>query len=127
MNAALTLRSDHQVLGPASPSRDPVGDQGVYAEVKRLVARFADCDERLVTMSRRLPDLGVDRLALTDVVLGLEARFDIDLTDTEALAWRTVGEIVASVARRIREEHGKRSRVDGVRGNSRPIDARGTG
>jgi acyl carrier protein len=35
-------------------------------------------------------------------VLGLEARFDIDIADADAARWDTVGDVVAFVARRLR-------------------------
>ncbi len=51
---------------------------------------------------RPLRDLGVDELALADVVLGLETRFGIDIDDAEAATWETVGDVVGYVARRAR-------------------------
>jgi acyl carrier protein len=76
---------------------------GIAGEVRRLVARFADVETRAIIAPRALRDLGVDELALADVVLGLEARFDIDIDDADAARWDTVGDVVAFVARRSRE------------------------
>jgi acyl carrier protein len=76
---------------------------GIAGEVRRLVARFAEVETRDIVAPRALRDLGVDDLALADVVLGLEARFDIDVEDAEAARWSTVGDVVAFVARRLRD------------------------
>ena len=76
---------------------------GIAGEVRRLVARFASVEPRAVIAPSALRDLGVDELALADVVLGLETRFDIDIDDAEAATWDTVGDVVAFVARRSRE------------------------
>jgi acyl carrier protein len=75
---------------------------GIAGEVRRLVARLAQVETRAITAPQALRDLGVDELALADVVLGLEARFDIDIEDAEAARWDTVGDVVAFVARRLR-------------------------
>jgi acyl carrier protein len=76
---------------------------GIAGEVRRLVARFADVETKAIVAPRALRDLGVDELALADLVLGLEARFDIDIDDADAARWDTVGDVVAFVARRSRE------------------------
>ena len=70
--------------------------QHVLAKLKAV-----GCDK--VVAPTTLHDLGIDELALADVVLGLETRFDIDIDDTEATAWQTVGDVVGLVARRMRE------------------------
>jgi acyl carrier protein len=75
---------------------------GIAKEVRRLVVRFAEVNKAAVVAPRPLRDLGVDELALADVVLGLETRFGIDIDDAEAAAWETVGDVVGYVARRAR-------------------------
>jgi len=74
---------------------------GIGSEVRRLLARFAEVDAGTVVAPRALVDLGVTDLALADVMLGLETRFDIDIDDDEAQRWETVGDIVDFVARRV--------------------------
>ena len=75
---------------------------GIANEVRRLVVRFAEADTAAVVAPRPLRELGVDELALADVVLGLETRFGIDIDDAEAASWETVGDVVGFVARRVR-------------------------
>jgi acyl carrier protein len=89
----------HARTGPPSERARIVGIAG---EVRRLVARFAEVETKAIVAPHALRDLGVDELALADVVLGLEARFDIDIDDAEAARWDTVGDVVAFVARRLR-------------------------
>jgi acyl carrier protein len=76
---------------------------GIAGEVRRLVARFADVETKAIVAPRALRDVGVDERAVADIVLGLEARFDIDIDDADAARWDTVGDVVAFVARRSRE------------------------
>jgi acyl carrier protein len=76
---------------------------GIAKEVRRLVVRFAEANKAAVVAPRPLRDLGVDELALADVVLGLETRFGIDIDDAEAATWETVGDVVGYVARRTRD------------------------
>jgi acyl carrier protein len=90
----------------AGPHSERARIVGIANEVRRLVVRFAEADARGVVAPTALHDLGIDDLALADVVLGLETRFDIDIEDTEATAWQTVGDVVGLVARRVRETRG---------------------
>jgi len=87
----------------AGPRSERARIVGIANEVRRLVVRYADADSRAVVAPRALSDLGIDDLALADVVLGLETRFDIDIEDAEAGQWETVGDVVGFVARRVRE------------------------
>ena len=87
----------------AGPHSERARIVGIAHEVRRLVVRFTDVDAKAVVAPSALSDLGIDELALADVVLGLETRFDIDIDDSEATAWQTVGDVVGLVARRVRE------------------------
>lgn len=76
---------------------------GIANEIRRLVSRFTEKDVHFIVAPRTLTELGVDEVALADVVLGLESRFDIDIAADEATAWSTVGDVVAFVAQRSRD------------------------
>jgi acyl carrier protein len=76
---------------------------GIATEVRRLVARYTDADPRSVVAPRTLADLGLRDVALADVVLGLETRFNLDIDDAAPRTWETVGDVVGFVARRLRE------------------------
>jgi acyl carrier protein len=99
-NVSPELVETHEHTCPRSERARIVG---IAAEVRRLVARFADVEAKAVIAPRVLRDIGLDDLALADVVLGLETRFDIDIDDAEAAQWGTVGDVVGFVARRVRE------------------------
>jgi acyl carrier protein len=102
-----TLAAEHAETRPHAGARsERARIVGIANEVRRLVVRFADADARAVVAPTALHDLGIDELALADVVLGLETRFDIDIDDSEATAWETVGDVVGLVARRVRETRG---------------------
>lgn len=89
----------------AGPRSERARIVAIAGEVRRLVVRFAEADARSVVAPTPLLNLGIDELALADVVLGLETRFEIDIDDSEARAWQTVGDVVGLVARRVREAH----------------------
>jgi acyl carrier protein len=75
----------------------------IATEVRRLVARSIDADPRSVVAPLVLADLGLSEGALADVVFGLETQFDLDIDDAAPRTWETVGDVVAFVARRLRE------------------------
>jgi acyl carrier protein len=90
----------------ASPHAAPWTERarvvGIGVEVQRLVGRYGEAEAAAIVAPRPLRELGVDDLALADVVLGLETRFDVDIDDAEASTWVTVGDVVGSVARKLR-------------------------
>jgi acyl carrier protein len=87
----------------AGPGSERARIVGIAGEVQKLVARFAEVEPQAIVAPSALSELGVRDVALADVVLGLEARFDIDIDDSEANRWQTVGDVVGFVARRVRE------------------------
>jgi acyl carrier protein len=84
--------------GYAGPRSERARIIGIANEVRHLVARFAGVAAGEVIATRELIELGVDDMALSDVVLGLEARFEIDIDYDAAKRWQNVGDIVAAVA-----------------------------
>jgi acyl carrier protein len=101
-----TFAAEHAETRPhARPRSERARIVGIANEVRRLVVRFADADAKAVVAPSTLRELGIDELALADVVLGLETQFDIDIDDAEATQWQTVGDVVGLVARRMREPH----------------------
>jgi acyl carrier protein len=79
---------------------------GIATEVRRLVARYTDADPRSIVAPLPLEDLGLSDVALADVVLGLEVKFDLDIEDGAPRKWETVGDVVGFVAQRTRETRG---------------------
>jgi acyl carrier protein len=97
----------YQVETPArsAPRSERARILAIAAEVQRLLGRYAEGERVAIVAPRALRDLGLDEPALADVVLGLEASFDIDIADGEAATWTTVGDVVGFVAKRVREAH----------------------
>ena len=75
---------------------------GIGAEVRRLVRQYGEAATAAILGPSPLRELGVDGIALADLVLGLETRFGIDIDEADARRWVTVGDVVGFVARRAR-------------------------
>jgi acyl carrier protein len=65
--------------------------------VRSLIARYGHLGDQVVTMRRPLLDLGVDILALVDIVMDVETRFRIELDPDEILSWLTAADVVETV------------------------------
>ena len=68
--------------------------------VTELLAKRLEVDRvRVVPTARLFEDLGASPLALIQVALALEERFDIQIAEAEVEAFVTVEEVMASVVR----------------------------
>ncbi len=65
--------------------------------VKTVIARYGRHVDGTVAMRRPLIDLGVDVLALIDIVMDVEARFAIELDPDEILSWLTAADVVDTI------------------------------
>jgi hypothetical protein len=74
---------------------------GIAAEVRKLVARSAVMHPRAVIAPRTLESLGVGEVARANLVTGLATRFNVDIGEADAQAWRTVGDVVGFMAARL--------------------------
>lgn len=64
-------------------------------QVKEVLISTTNIDEGLVTLDASLKDdLGIDSLDSVEIVLELESRFDIKISDEELASIKTVGDIV---------------------------------
>jgi acyl carrier protein len=70
--------------------------------VQSLIARYGHLGDQVVTMRRPLLDLGVDILALVDIVMDVETRFGIELDPDEILSWLSAADVVETVANALR-------------------------
>jgi acyl carrier protein len=72
----------------------------VLVEIRRVVERETALPREVRDEDRLVDDLGLDSLTLTTLAVELEDRFQIFLNDEEAIAVRTVGELVRLVVAR---------------------------
>jgi acyl carrier protein len=102
--SAAPSQPQHVELRPfPEPHTERARIVSIASEVRRLVARYTDVDPRSVTAPLALTELGLRDDALADVVLGLEVKFDLDISDETPHTWQTVGDVVGFVAQRLRE------------------------
>lgn len=84
--------------------------EDVTAGVARIIAEQAMVDADNITPESRLEDLGLDSLALVEVVFGIEEHFDISVPynandpGESDFKLTTVGEVVAGVKTLIAEK-----------------------
>ncbi len=77
--------------------------------VRRLIARYGRADVLGLSMGSPLGEVGVDELAVTQIVVYLEARFDVVIPSLEADRWATGSAILASVEHLLAERHRRAS------------------
>ena len=77
--------------------------QATLDQVKDLLAETLGIEDRIASMDASTPLLGelpeLDSLAVVEIVVGIEDRFDIqvDITDLTAEAFETLGSLAAFV------------------------------
>ncbi len=74
----------------------------IFEQVKVILVDTLSVDEDKVTMDARFQeDLETDSLDLVELVMTMEEKFGIKITDEEAAEIKTVGDAVDFVQRRI--------------------------
>lgn len=70
----------------------------IVARVRDAIAlvRHAELEE-IVPGARLVEDLGMDELARVDLAITLEMEFGIEVSDVQAAAWATAGDVAADV------------------------------
>jgi acyl carrier protein len=77
-----------------------VSEAMVMAEIRRVVESELSLPRVIQPGDRLIDDLGLDSLTLTTLAVELEDRFQIILSDEEALRIQTVGELARCVVAR---------------------------
>lgn len=72
--------------------------RNIETQVVALIASKFNVDEKRVTPKAKLAHLGADSLALVELLLLLEDKFEIDIPDEEALDIMTVQDVVDYVS-----------------------------
>jgi acyl carrier protein len=76
----------------------------VPGEVRRLILKWVDVAEDRLTLNAALIDLGADSLAMMDLLLDVEATFEIGIPDDEAAKLLTVGDAIGAVENLVRAQ-----------------------
>jgi acyl carrier protein len=81
-------------------------EEEIFARVKKLVAEELNVDESEVTPEATFQDdLGADSLALVELIMALEEKFEIEnIPDEDAEQIKTVQDAVDYIVRRKRAE-----------------------
>jgi acyl carrier protein len=90
-------------LGSPPPAqRASVPQTDLEELVRSLITRYGHVGDQVVTMRRPLLDLGVEILALVDIVMDVETRYGIELDPDEILSWLTAADVVETLANALR-------------------------
>ena len=72
--------------------------RNIETQVVALIASKFNVDQKRVTPDAKLEQLGADSLALVELLLLLEHKFEIDIPDEEALEIVTVQDVIDYIA-----------------------------
>lgn len=74
----------------------------VRTKVERAIESYLEvATEQCISTARLVEDLGADSLDQIELVLALEEEFSIDISDEDAVKFKTVGDIVAYVEQHV--------------------------
>ncbi|MGO8684134.1 MAG: acyl carrier protein [Thermoleophilia bacterium] len=74
----------------------------IFAQIKSILVETLSVDEDKVSMEARFQeDLETDSLDLVELIMTMEEKFGIKISDEEAAAIKTVGDAVEFVEKRI--------------------------
>ena len=67
--------------------------------LKTIIVDQLGVDEDIITEDTTLEDLGTDSLALVELVMSVEAEFDIEIEDEALETLKTVGDVLDYIAK----------------------------
>lgn len=74
----------------------------IFERVKKIIVDQLRVDESLVTMDSNIQeDLGADSLDAVELIMALEEEFGIDVQDEEAEKFKTVGDVVKYIEKKL--------------------------
>ena len=74
----------------------------IFEKVKKIIVDQLRVDENLVTMDSNIQeDLGADSLDAVELIMALEEEFGIDVQDEEAENFKTVGDVVRYIEKKL--------------------------
>lgn len=76
--------------------------EDVGERVEEVVARLLNVDPARVTQGARfIEDLHATSLDVVEIIMALEERFSVEISDTDAEGIHTVGDVAALVVRKL--------------------------
>jgi len=77
-------------------------DTKIADDVKKVITELLSVEESAVTESAKfVDDLGADSLDTVELVMALEEKFDIEISDEDAQKIKTVGEAVEYIEKKL--------------------------
>lgn len=81
----------------------------IEEKVKDVLVNTLDCDERDINEGTHIGnDLGADSLDFVEILINIESKFNIHITDEEADTIRYFNEIVELVDKKLKEQRRKK-------------------
>jgi len=77
-------------------------ETNIFEKVRNIIVDQLRVDENLVTMDSSIQeDLGADSLDAVELIMALEEEFGINVQDEEAEKFKTVGDVVRYIEKKI--------------------------
>lgn len=74
----------------------------IFEKIKKIIVEQLRIDEDLITMESSIAeDLGADSLDAVELIMALEEEFGIDVPDEDTEKFKTVGDVVRYVEKKI--------------------------
>lgn len=76
----------------------------VLAEIVEVLKNYAEGAPELTAKTELVADLGLDSLAVMEVVAEIEDKFELTIDDDELRAVTTVGDVASAIEERLRKD-----------------------
>ncbi|MCA9620725.1 MAG: acyl carrier protein [Myxococcales bacterium] len=76
----------------------------VVDEVRSVIVDHTDAKTEITEKTELVADLGIDSLGVMEVVADIEDKFDMTIADKELRNVATLGDVVAAIETRLRED-----------------------
>ena len=72
--------------------------------IKDIVVKIIHCDKNVLTPESTFKELNADSLDLVQILVALEDNFGIEIPEEDAQQFKTFGDVVAYVGRKVAEK-----------------------
>ncbi|MGB9858037.1 MAG: acyl carrier protein [Dictyoglomaceae bacterium] len=74
----------------------------IFEKIKKIIVEQLRIDEDLITMESSIAeDLGADSLDAVELIMALEEEFGIDVPDEDTEKFKTVGDVVRYIEKKL--------------------------